>query len=169
MNEKTDITKDQKGIAKVSAKGDTIQEKQLKERQKSIDETKVSVSVEIQKKLALMNTEAKMKQTEKKSSSIWNLDKIRNAERFKDVQHSSDSTVRNRVRKVQERTCTAILHNAKNNLNDALQTNFAELKNLNIYLQDVSNFANRKRANYSDLQLAYEIYEELFLKKDLQK
>lgn len=147
MNNEKELT-NKKGITKVSAKGDALTEK------------KVSISDAIKSKLASIDTEAKMKQSEKKSSSIWNLDKIRNAERFKDIKHSSDSTVRNAVRKVQERVCNAILHNAKNSLQDALNKNFIELKDLNSYLHDANNFSNRKRSNFADLQLAYEIHSE---------
>lgn len=141
MNAKNEMT-DKKGIAKVAEKGDA----------------KMQISEAIQKKLASINTEAKVALSSKKASSIWNLDKIRNSEQFKDVKHSSDSTVRNAIRKSQERICYAILDNAKNSHTTALQSNFEELKKINSFLNEITNFSNRKRTNYSDLQLAYEIF-----------
>ena len=136
---------EKKGIAKVSAKGDA----------------KMQISDAIKQKLAKVNTEAKVAQSAKKSSSIWDLDKIRNSEQFKDVKHSSDSTVRNAIRKSQERICMSILHNAKTNLDTALQSNFAELQKINSFLKDKNIFANKKRSNFTDLQLAYEIFAEM--------
>ena len=132
-----------KGIEKVASKGDAIS---------------LTVSDEIKESLKKVNTEAKIAQSAKKASSIWNLEKIRNSKRFIDVQHSSDSTVRNAIRKVQERTCDAINHNAKNGHMDVLLSDLKELKEINSFLNDQNVFANKKRSNYADLKTAYSVF-----------
>ena len=149
--------KGKKGIEKVIERSPITAKKAL-EMQK--DAKKITVSDAIKKELANINTEAKVKQSAKKVSSIWNLQKIRDNEMFKTVKHSSDSTVRNAVRKEQERICNKILDNAKNSKFNALESDFKDLELINLFLNDPAIFANHKRSNYKDLQLAYQIYSD---------
>lgn len=124
-------------------------------------EAKKTLSKNLLDAISKVNTEEKMKQVSNKSALIWNLEKIRNAEKFESIKYSSDSTIRNRMRKLQDSIIYSLLHNIKLQDEKLIEESIKNLKDLNSYLFDEKNFSNKKRSNLKDIELAYNIYFEL--------
>lgn len=140
------------GIEKVSENGDS------KQAEQNAKETKLNVSDEIKKALSSIDTEANLKRAEKKNASVYNFEVVRKSDTFKDYSHSSNTTLRGKLRSKQDAICSTILHSAKENDQSALLSALKELKKFNLFLNDSKIFCNQKRENKALLQTAYDIY-----------
>jgi len=156
------------GIAKVSAKGD-IEAKKVSDDKEAKAKTKADtkenesansliVSAEIVKALSEIDTEANLKRAEKKNASVYNFAVVRSSDTFKDYSHSSNTTLRGKLRSKQDAICSTILHTAKENDQSALLSALKDLKAFNLFLNDSKIFCNNKRENKALLQTAYNIY-----------